>query len=246
MAEEKKEEKQGISRRQFIAGLTTGTTGLVAGGAVGVVTGGVVGGVVGREVLGKEAPEELRIEAPPTWVGRNLADCTGCRHCEMACSIFHEGVIWPGASRVRVYEFPPSIELPVLCYQCADAPCARECPASALSIDAETGTIMIDNEKCLRVAEGTDCRVCADACPGNTIRMHPVENVPMFCDLCGGDPECVKVCPSATVTLNGFRAAAALPEDFAAGIRHIYEVVENPEQEPPSANASIDVNNMFT
>ena len=218
---EKKEEKQGISRRDFLTGLGTGATGLV------------VGGVVGREVLGKTAPEELRIETPTTWVGRNLADCTGCRHCEIACSLYHEDVIWPGASRVRVYEFPPSIEFPVLCYQCADVPCARECPTEALSIDPETKTIVVDNESCLRISDGTDCRVCADACPGSTIRMHPAENVPMFCDLCGGDPECVKVCPNATVTLNGARAAASLPQDFAEGLAHIYEVGQDPEAAPP-------------
>jgi carbon-monoxide dehydrogenase iron sulfur subunit len=230
---EQNEEKKGISRRTFLASLGSGATGLVASGAAGGVVGAVAGVIVEREVLSEDAPKEWRLETPLTWVGRNLEACTGCRQCEIACSLYHEGVIWPGASRVRVYEFPPSIEFPVLCYQCADVPCVRECPADALSIDEETKTIVVNNEKCLRISEGTDCRVCADACPGSTILMHPVENVPMFCDLCGGDPECVKVCPTATVTLNGTRAAAALPQDFAEGLAHVYEVGQDPEAAPP-------------
>jgi Fe-S-cluster-containing hydrogenase component 2 len=231
---EQQEGQTKVSRRQVLIGLGAGATGLVAGG------------VVGREVLAKPAPEEIAIGVPDTWVGRNFADCTGCRHCEIACSKYHEGVIWPGASRIRVYEYPPSVEFPVLCYQCADAPCARACPADALSVNEETKTIAIDAEKCLRISEGSDCTVCVDECPGNTIRIHPTENVPMFCDLCGGDPECVKVCPNATVTLNGVRAAVALPDDIAAGLAKAYEVSQDPEAAPPEMQGLIDVDRMFT
>ncbi len=233
---EQQEGQAKISRRQVLIGLGAGATGLVAGG------------VVGREVLAESAPKEIRIPAPETWVGRNLADCIGCRHCEIACSRIQEDVIWPGASRIRVYEFPPSVEFPVLCYQCADAPCVRECPADALSINTDTGTIALESEKCLRISEESDCTVCADECPGSTVRMHPVENVPMFCDLCGGDPECVKVCPNATLTLNGVRAAVALPKDIAEGLALIYEVTPDPELEQPAVavNSSLDINAMFT
>lgn len=221
---DQQEEQKGISRRTFLAGLGTGATGLIVSGATGGVVGAVAGGVVGHEISKEDPRVEPRIETPLTWVGRNLDACTGCRQCEIACSLTHENVIWPGASRVRVYEFPPSIEIPVLCYQCPDVPCVRECPADALSVDEETLTVAVDSSKCLRITEGTDCRVCADVCPGSTIRMHPSEDVPMFCDLCGGDPECVKVCPTATVTYNGQKSAAALPQDFAEGIAHRYEV----------------------
>lgn len=233
---EQQEEKKGLSRREFVIGLGVGAAGLVAGG------------VVGREVIGKPTPEEFRIVAPATWVGRNFSECIGCRFCEIACSRYHEDVIWPAASRVRVYEFPPSIEFPVLCYQCADAPCARECPTQALSVNPETGTIVVENEKCLRISEGTDCTVCADACPGSTIRMHPTENVPMFCDLCDGDPECVKVCPNATVILNGTRQAAALPQDIAEGLALAYEVGQDPEAAPPEIRGmkDLDTDKWFT
>ena len=231
---EQQEEKAKLSRKGLLIGLGAGATGLVAGG------------VIGREVIGKPAPEELLIPFPTTWVGRNFRDCTGCRWCEIACSKYHEDVIWPAASRVRVHEHPPSIEFPVLCYQCPDAPCARACPTAALSIDTETNTIKLTPEQCLRISDGTDCTVCVDECPGSTIHIHPAENVPMFCDLCGGDPECVKVCPTATVTLNGLRAAVALPQDIAEGLAHSYEVGQNPEAAPPELRGMLDIDKMFT
>ncbi|MGQ9461025.1 MAG: 4Fe-4S dicluster domain-containing protein, partial [Candidatus Bathyarchaeaceae archaeon] len=36
------------------------------------------------------------------WVVRDYLKCSGCRKCEIACSLFHEKRIWPEASRIRV------------------------------------------------------------------------------------------------------------------------------------------------
>lgn len=226
---EKQEEKSPMSRRGVLVGIGAGAVGLVAGG------------VIGREVLAPEPKPEPRIAAPTTWVGRNMDLCTGCKHCEMICSRFHENdVIWPAASRVWVHEYPPSIEFPVLCYQCGDAPCVRECPADALSVNAELGIVVLENEKCLRISEGSDCRVCIDACPGDTIKLHPTGNVPMFCDLCDGDPQCVQVCPTQCLTLNGVRIAAALPADVAEGLTYAYTVGQDPGASAPELRGSID------
>ncbi|HLV44382.1 MAG TPA: hypothetical protein VKY39_05465, partial [Aggregatilineales bacterium] len=64
---------------------------------------------------------------PVAYVGRTFDKCSGCRLCEITCSEFHEGKIWPAASRVRVHEYYPGLEFPVLCYQCGNAPCADAC-----------------------------------------------------------------------------------------------------------------------
>jgi len=58
----------------------------------------------------------------------------------------------------------------------------------ALSIDEDTGAIIVDKEAC------TGCGNCIEACPGDVPTIHPTENYALICDLCGGDPECVKVC----------------------------------------------------
>jgi len=115
------------------------------------------------------------------WIDRDYARCSGCRMCEIACSLHHEGRIWPEASRIRVFMLVPGIEIPHLCVQCHDYPCVNSCPSKALSVDEKTGAVIVDEDKC------TACGVCIKKCPGN--------------DLCGGDPECVKICQKA-----GFRA----------------------------------------
>jgi Fe-S-cluster-containing hydrogenase component 2 len=130
----------------------------------------------------------LTTEKEPIWIARDLSKCSGCRKCEIACSLFHENRIWPEASRIRVFMLVPGLEFPHFCAQCEDYPCVEACTVKALSIDSKTGAVLVDEEEC------TSCGQCIDACPGRIPHMHPTENQILICDLCGGDPQCVKVC----------------------------------------------------
>lgn len=51
--------------------------------------------------------------AKPIWIARDMS----------ACSMEHEGWMWPEASRVRVFMPFPGVEVPHLCAQCQDYPC---------------------------------------------------------------------------------------------------------------------------
>lgn len=124
----------------------------------------------------------------PVWIARDYARCSGCRKCEIVCSLKHEGRIWPEASRIRIFMYAPGLEVPHLCSQCKDYPCVSACPFEALSVDENTGAVIVDRGKC------TGCGRCVDACPGSIPFIHPRDNYAVICDLCGGDPECVKVC----------------------------------------------------
>jgi len=62
------------------------------------------------------------------------------------------------------------------------------CPVDALSINGETEAVSVDKERCI------GCGLCIDACPGKVPYLHPSENHAVICDLCGGDPRCVKAC----------------------------------------------------
>jgi len=124
----------------------------------------------------------------PIWIVRDYIRCSGCRKCEIACSLFHEKKIWPEASRIRVFMLVPGAEVPHLCVQCEDYPCVASCPFSALSVNKETGAVLVNKKKC------TACGNCIEACPGRVPHMHPGDNYAVICDLCGGEPECAKVC----------------------------------------------------
>lgn len=125
------------------------------------------------------------------WVARDYLNCSGCRRCEVACTLRHEGKIWPEASRVRVFMLVPTLEVPHLCTQCDHPPCVPSCPTKALSISEKTGAILVDEEKCI------SCGNCIDACPGRVPLLHPATKKAVICDLCDGDPQCSKACQEA-------------------------------------------------
>jgi Fe-S-cluster-containing hydrogenase component 2 len=53
--------------------------------------------------------------------------------------------------------------------------------------------VSISSEKCI------GCYECITACPFNAIRVDTGEGLVFKCDLCGGDPECVKWCPTGSI-----------------------------------------------
>lgn len=111
--------------------------------------------------------------------------CTGCRICELVCSLYNEKVISPNKSRIRVVRIEPSIDTPISCRNCAKAPCAEICPTSAIYRD-ERGVIMVNENQCI------GCSACVMACPFGAITIHPEKGVAIKCTLCG---MCVDFCP---------------------------------------------------
>lgn len=115
--------------------------------------------------------------------------CTGCRLCELVCSVKHSQVSNPMRSRVRVMKFEQEgIYVPVTCQQCEDAPCAASCPRKALSRNQETGEVELDYDLCI------GCRTCVNVCPFGAMHHDTIGRRVIKCDLCGGDPQCVRFC----------------------------------------------------
>ena len=86
--------------------------------------------------------------------------CTGCRLCELVCSVSHHGVSNPARSRIKVVKWEAEgLYVPVTCQQCEDAPCISVCPVKATYRDGETGCVTIDYDICI------GCRSCVTVCP---------------------------------------------------------------------------------
>ena len=124
--------------------------------------------------------------------------CAGCRTCEAVCSLFKEGISNPELSRIHVFkdELDGYRGEPQPCRQCVRPGCLPVCPTGALHIDAVTGARVIDEKIC------DGCQLCIQACAFKPprIRFNARKKVCFKCDLCGGEPQCVKFCPTGALT----------------------------------------------
>jgi len=161
----------------------------------------------------------LKKKKEPIWIAREFTKCSGCRKCEIACSLFHERRIWPEASRVRVFMLVPGAEFPHLCAQCENYPCVKACPTNVLSVSEHTGAVLVDNKAC------TACGKCINACPGRIPHMHPTEKHILICDLCGGNPQCVRVCREGG--WNVFKKVARREQTYSLYARKPEEVTQD-------------------
>jgi carbon-monoxide dehydrogenase iron sulfur subunit len=115
--------------------------------------------------------------------------CTGCRICEIACSLHHEKVVNPMLSRIHVAKWETSgLYIPVVCMQCESPICQTVCPVRAINRDEKTGAVTIDSNKCV------GCRLCALYCPFAGVQIDARKGRVLKCDLCDGEPVCAKFC----------------------------------------------------
>ena len=121
--------------------------------------------------------------------------CVGCKLCELACSFGHFEEFNPSVSFITNANFQdePFFFVSVTCFQCEEPYCMEICPAKALKRNEETKAIIIDKDRCV------GCKMCTLACPFGNITFLEREGVSAKCDLCDGDPKCVKICPTEAI-----------------------------------------------
>ena len=134
--------------------------------------------------------------------------CTGCRRCEMWCSLKRKGVINIDRAVIHVLRREPSIDTPLVCLQCGI--CLDACPHGLIKRNKKTGAVEIDLEHCKL------CGHCMMSCPYGMITLDRTSKHASKCDLCGGDPECVKHCREKAILYEPADKAASRRRDAVA------------------------------
>jgi anaerobic carbon-monoxide dehydrogenase iron sulfur subunit len=115
--------------------------------------------------------------------------CVGCGTCKLACSMVKgkgEGI---ARHRIHIYTSSPDTHVQVACLQCVEAACMKVCTSGALVRNPDTGAIEVNESRCI------GCGLCEIACPFGHMHFSTQRQKPEKCDLCAGDPACVRFCP---------------------------------------------------
>lgn len=142
----------------------------------------------------------------------DVARCTGCYNCQLACKDEHCGNDWrpyaapqplTGQFWCRVTEHVqgtiPKVKIHYishLCAHCEDAACMSVCPEGAISKRGD-GFVLISAEKC------SGCGKCSEACPFDAIYMNEKLHIAQKCTGCthlldhgSSQPRCAEACPT--------------------------------------------------
>jgi Fe-S-cluster-containing dehydrogenase component len=142
----------------------------------------------------------------------DLARCTGCHTCAIACKDragLPDDLDWLRVEAREEGDYPqPTLTYRVShCYHCAAPPCVDVCPTGAMAKSPEGVQVAAD----LCIA----CGACIEACPFGAIVMRP-EGVVSKCDGCvdevarGWQPTCVRACPMRVLA---YAPTGDLPEN---------------------------------
>ncbi len=129
--------------------------------------------------------------------------CIGCHACSTACKSENQvplGVYrtWVKYTETGTYPDVRRRFQVTRCNHCANPPCARICPVSAM-YQREDGIVEFDPSICI------GCKSCMQACPYDSIYLDPETNTAAKCHFCGHrldvglEPACVVVCPEHAI-----------------------------------------------
>ncbi|MEQ8200231.1 MAG: 4Fe-4S dicluster domain-containing protein [Syntrophomonadaceae bacterium] len=120
--------------------------------------------------------------------------CTGCGLCQLACAVNRSQQFNPSLARIKIHRIElQGLNVPSICQQCANPPCAAVCLMNVIKKDPATGITVPGHNSCI------GCRACQLACPFEARTYDHIHDVMVNCDLCWGHPACVEICPTGAL-----------------------------------------------
>jgi len=134
----------------------------------------------------------------------DLRRCIGCQACAVACKAENGVPLGTWRSWVKVIEkgeYPHVSRsfLPILCNNCENPICVRNCPTQA-TYARKDGIVMIDPHRCIA------CKYCIASCPYDVRYYNAFKRIVQKCQWCnhrvdaGLLPACVQTCPTGAMT----------------------------------------------
>ncbi len=136
--------------------------------------------------------------------------CFGCRQCEWICAFRRTGDFKPEDSSIWVDVDPEHMTIfTTTCLQCETASCLEACPTKAIKRDPQTNAVVVVENLCI------GCKFCVVACPFGTMHFDNDKRVAAKCDLCHGNPKCVKFCMAKALRYDDINELAEMKRKHA-------------------------------
>jgi Fe-S-cluster-containing dehydrogenase component/formate-dependent nitrite reductase membrane component NrfD len=157
--------------------------------------------------------------------------CIGCHACSTACKSENQvplGVYrtWVKYTETGTYPDVRRRFQVTRCNHCANPPCVRICPVSAM-YQRDDGIVEFDPSICI------GCKSCMQACPYDSIYLDPETNTAAKCHFCahrlevGLEPACVVVCPEHAILAGDLNDPAS---EISRQLATAQATVRKPEQ----------------
>ena len=157
--------------------------------------------------------------------------CIGCHACSTACKSENQvplGVYrtWVKYTETGTYPDVRRRFQVTRCNHCANPPCVRICPVSAM-YQRNDGIVEFDPSICI------GCKSCMQACPYDSIYLDPETNTAAKCHFCahrievGLEPACVVVCPEHAILAGDLNDPAS---EISRQLATAQATVRKPEQ----------------